>query len=49
MEKKVILVTGANRGIGLEIVRQLSRLGNELILTARDPVKGKEAADKLAS
>jgi NAD(P)-dependent dehydrogenase (short-subunit alcohol dehydrogenase family) len=45
--KKVILVTGANKGIGLEIVRQLARLGHDVILTARDKKRGKEAVEKL--
>lgn len=31
------LVTGANRGIGLEIARQLSSRGDTVIATARDP------------
>jgi NAD(P)-dependent dehydrogenase (short-subunit alcohol dehydrogenase family) len=31
------VVTGANRGIGLEIVRQLSARGDTVIATARDP------------
>lgn len=46
--KKVILVTGANKGIGLEIVRQLAGLGHEVILTARDVRRGEEAVTKLA-
>jgi len=49
MDKSVILVTGANRGIGFEIVRQLSRLGHEVILTARDNDKGNQAVKKLAA
>ena len=47
MEKKIILVTGSNKGIGLEIVRQLARQGHQIILTARDEVKGLEAQKKL--
>ena len=40
-EPHVALVTGANRGIGLEIVRQLSRRGLTTVLAARDLAKGK--------
>ncbi len=47
MEQKIILVTGANRGIGLEIVKEVAELGHIAILTARDEVKGRKAAEDL--
>ena len=34
---KRILITGASRGIGLEMCRQLSERGNEVIATYRSP------------
>jgi len=40
----VALVTGANRGIGLEVCRQLARRGIRVVLTARDRHKGEQAA-----
>ena len=46
-ERRVAVVTGANRGIGLEICRQLARLGLRVILTARDPARGNAAARAL--
>jgi NAD(P)-dependent dehydrogenase (short-subunit alcohol dehydrogenase family) len=48
-ETRIALVTGANRGIGLEIVKQLSRSGLMAVLASRDVAKGKEAAATLAS
>jgi NAD(P)-dependent dehydrogenase (short-subunit alcohol dehydrogenase family) len=43
-ELPVALVTGANRGIGLELVRQLSALGYTVVLGSRDLEKGEVAA-----
>ena len=47
---KFAVVTGANKGLGLEISRQLSRdHGFNVVLGARDPVKGKNAESILKS
>lgn len=43
-DSQICLVTGANRGIGLEVCRQLSELGHTVILSARDAAKAEEAA-----
>ncbi|BAY25236.1 short-chain dehydrogenase/reductase SDR [Calothrix sp. NIES-2100] len=45
--KKVAVVTGGNRGLGLEASRQLAKQGYQLILTSRDETKGNSAAIKL--
>jgi NAD(P)-dependent dehydrogenase (short-subunit alcohol dehydrogenase family) len=45
---KTALVTGANRGIGLEVCRQLARRGMRVVLGARDQARGEAAARALA-
>ncbi|HET7234110.1 MAG TPA: SDR family oxidoreductase [Longimicrobium sp.] len=47
--KRVALVTGGNRGIGLETCRQLARLGYRVVLGARDVDRGDAAARGLLS
>jgi NAD(P)-dependent dehydrogenase (short-subunit alcohol dehydrogenase family) len=44
---KTVLITGAYRGLGYEVARQLSQRGWEVILTARRKDKGDAAAAKL--
>ena len=44
----IILVTGANKGIGLEICRQLARLKHRVFLSARSAQKGEGAVEQLA-
>ena len=43
MNNALALVTGANKGIGKEIARQLAAAGHTVYLGSRDPERGKEA------
>jgi len=44
----VALVSGANRGIGREVARELAELGHHVILAARDPAAAQRAAEELS-
>lgn len=46
-QKKVALITGANKGIGFEVARQLGRMDHVIWLGCRDAERGEAAADKL--
>ena len=44
---KVALITGANKGIGLETARQLGKLGMKIVVGSRDLARGEAAAEVL--
>ena len=46
---KIVLITGANKGLGKEIGRQLGLLGYTVVLTARDQQAGAAAAAELVA
>lgn len=48
MDKKIALITGANKGIGLETARQLAKAGLHVIVTARQLASAQQAATDIA-
>lgn len=47
MTGKTVLITGANRGIGLEAARALARMGAHVVVGARDRTRGQAAVDEI--
>lgn len=47
MNKQTVLITGANKGIGLETARQLAKAGYHIYLGSRDKNNGDKAVEKL--
>jgi NAD(P)-dependent dehydrogenase (short-subunit alcohol dehydrogenase family) len=47
LAQRVALVSGANRGLGFEITRQLAAEGITVLLGARKPLAGEKAARQL--
>ncbi|PNT61553.1 hypothetical protein BRADI_5g16621v3 [Brachypodium distachyon] len=45
--RRIAVVTGGNKGIGLEVCRQLASDGVTVVLTARDEKRGADAVEKL--
>src|ERR1051325_4273475 len=48
-QELVIVVTGGNRGIGLEICRQLAERVATVVLTARNAASGNKAAQSIGN
>ena len=46
---RVVVVTGANRGIGMEVARQLTAAGDRVVLGSRDVDAGERAARPLVA
>ena len=45
IQGRTVVITGANSGIGLATANELAHRGADVILTVRDPEKGRAAAD----
>jgi len=48
LDQTIVLITGANKGIGFEIAKQLATKGNQVLLGARSRESGQKAVAELA-
>ena len=49
MKEKIVLVTGANKGIGFGIAKHLGKSGWQVIISARDGQRAEKAINELKS
>lgn len=49
MTNRTTFITGANKGLGFETARRLRALGHNVLLGARDPHRGREAAERIGA
>jgi NAD(P)-dependent dehydrogenase (short-subunit alcohol dehydrogenase family) len=47
-DQSIVLITGANTGIGFHLAQQIARAGHRVLLCSRDPERGAAAAATLA-
>ncbi|GLI68163.1 hypothetical protein VaNZ11_012502 [Volvox africanus] len=47
LEGRVVMVTGANQGLGFETSQELARRGATLYMVCRNPIRGEEAVQKV--
>ena len=45
--KSIVLITGANKGIGFEVAKQLKHADRHILVGARDQQRGEEATRQL--